>query len=111
MTVFRTVRRNGTVIRKDSFTSRYIADPMLFYVGPKFVPKDGGNKFSGGLKFAIITVALLAVEAGVLFTVFSLGGPKDAQATHIEEPARVPIEPAISKPRARHRCRSGPWTS
>ena len=44
-------------------------------------------KKSGGLKFAIITVALLAVEAGVLFTVFSLGGPKDAQATHLEEPA------------------------
>ena len=45
------------------------------------------KKKSGGLKFAIITVALLAVEAGVLFTVFSLGGPKDAQATHAEEAA------------------------
>jgi hypothetical protein len=48
---------------------------------------EGAPKKSGGLKFALITVALLAVEAGVLFTVFSLGGPKDAQATHAEEPA------------------------
>ena len=45
------------------------------------------KKKSGGMKFAIITVALLAVEAGVLFAVFSLGGPKDAQATHAEETA------------------------
>ena len=51
--------------------------------GAEATPK----KKSGGLKFAIITVALLAVEAGVLFTVFSLGGPKDAQATHAEEAA------------------------
>lgn len=42
-------------------------------------------KKKGGLKFAIITLALLAIEGGVLFAVFSMGGPKDAQATHAEE--------------------------
>jgi flagellar basal body-associated protein FliL len=43
----------------------------------------------GGLKFALITVALLAIEGGVLFALFSMGGPKDAQATHaeVEKPA------------------------
>jgi hypothetical protein len=41
-------------------------------------------KKKGGLKFALITVALLAIEGGVLFAVFSLGGPKDAQATHAQ---------------------------
>lgn len=52
---------------------------------------DGGAeaasapKKKGGLKFAIITLALLAIEGGVLFAVFSMGGPKDAQATHTEE--------------------------
>jgi hypothetical protein len=34
----------------------------------------------GGMKFALITVALLAIEGGVLFAVFSLGGPKPADA-------------------------------
>lgn len=53
-----------------------------------------------GMKFALITVALLAIEGGVLFAVFSLGGPKDAQATHAEttkaadpgdDPCEVPV--------------------
>jgi len=34
----------------------------------------------GGMKFALITAALLAIEGGVLFAVFSLGGPKHAEA-------------------------------
>ncbi len=34
----------------------------------------------GGKKFALITVALLAIEGGVLFAVFSMGAPKHADA-------------------------------
>ena len=43
-------------------------------------------KKKGGMKFIAITVALLAIEGGVLFAVFSMGGPKDAHASHVEEP-------------------------
>jgi hypothetical protein len=53
---------------------------------------EGAPKKKGGLKFALITVALLAIEGGVLFAVFSMGGPKDAQATHAEEAAK-PADP------------------
>jgi hypothetical protein len=35
----------------------------------------------GGLKFALVTVALLAVEAAVLVGVFSMAGPKTTQAS------------------------------
>ena len=47
---------------------------------------ESAPKKKSGMKFALITLALLAIEGGVLFAVFSLGGPKDAQATHVEEP-------------------------
>ena len=40
---------------------------------------EGAPKKKGGLKFALITVALLAIEGGVLFAVFSMGGPKDVE--------------------------------
>jgi hypothetical protein len=57
-------------------------------------------KKKGGMKFALITVALLAIEGGVLFAVFSMGGPKDAQATHAEpskaaDPGDDPCEVAV----------------
>jgi len=52
-------------------------------------PGEGGGaetpKKKSGLKFALITLALLVIEGGVLFALFSMGGPKDAQATHAEE--------------------------
>jgi flagellar basal body-associated protein FliL len=64
--------------------------------------QDGAEapKRKGGMKFALITVALLAIEGGVLFAVFSLGGPKDAQATHAEtanaaDPGDDPCEVAV----------------
>ncbi len=41
-------------------------------------PKKGG-----GLKFVLMTVVLLAVEAGVLFALFAAGQPKGANADHI----------------------------
>ena len=64
---------------------------------------EGGEaapKKKGGMKFAIITLALLAIEGGVLFTVFSMGGPKDAQATHSEvakvaDPGDEPCEVSV----------------
>ncbi len=48
----------------------------------------------GGMKFALITVVLLAIEGGVLYAVFSMGGPKHAEAT---EPAVV-ANPEDEKP-------------
>jgi vancomycin resistance protein YoaR len=41
ISVDRIVRRNGKVIRRDTFTSNYIAESALYIVGPKFVPSDG----------------------------------------------------------------------
>jgi vancomycin resistance protein YoaR len=42
ITVGRVVRHNGKIVRSDSFSSHYIAESLLFAVGPAFVPKDGG---------------------------------------------------------------------
>jgi hypothetical protein len=39
VTVYRTVRRNGKVIRKDQFTSRYTPQDVIVKVGPP-KPKD-----------------------------------------------------------------------
>lgn len=47
---------------------------------------EAAPKKKGSMKFALITVALLAIEGVALFAFFSLGGPKDAQATHSEAP-------------------------
>ncbi len=61
---------------------------------------EAAPKKKGGMKFAIITLALLLIEGGALFAFFSMGGPKDAQATHTEEakpadpgdePCEVPV--------------------
>ncbi|MEY3025540.1 MAG: hypothetical protein RL136_1830 [Planctomycetota bacterium] len=62
--------------------------------------KPEGAKKKGGLKFALVTVALLVVEGAVLFAVFSMGGPKDAQATHVDavkvaDPGDDPCEVAV----------------
>jgi hypothetical protein len=39
VTVYRTVKRNGKVIRKDQFTSRYTPQDVIIKVGPP-KPKD-----------------------------------------------------------------------
>lgn len=53
----------------------------------------------GGFKFALVTVALLAVEAAVLVGVFSLAGPKSTQAS-IELPPVDEMDalPAVELP-------------
>jgi uncharacterized protein YabE (DUF348 family) len=43
ISVERVVRRNGKVIRRDTFNSNYIAESTLYVVGPKFAPSDGGQ--------------------------------------------------------------------
>jgi len=55
-------------------------------------PEGAAPAKKSGLKFVLITVVLLAIEGGVLFALFSMGGPKDAQATHSEE--AKPADPA-----------------
>ena len=47
----RIVRRNGKVIRRDTFTSNYIAESQLFVVGPQFSPDDGGTVESAPPEF------------------------------------------------------------
>jgi vancomycin resistance protein YoaR len=43
ISVERIVRRNDKVIRRDTFSSNYVAESTLYIVGPKFVPGDGGQ--------------------------------------------------------------------
>ncbi|MFZ9882202.1 MAG: hypothetical protein ACO3QC_12465 [Phycisphaerales bacterium] len=57
-------------------------------------PEGGAAAKKGGMKFAIITVALLAVEGAGLYAFFSMGGPKHVEAT---EPALV-ANPEEEKP-------------
>jgi len=52
ISVDRVVRRNGKVIRRDTFTSNYVAESTLYVVGPKFVPTDGGVVESAPAGFA-----------------------------------------------------------
>ena len=60
---------------------------------------------SGGKKFALITVALLLIEGGVLFAVFSMGTPKQASAgeppaAEVEHPEEMePVEVAVFEDR------------
>jgi vancomycin resistance protein YoaR len=51
ISVERVVRRNGKVIRRDTFTSNYIAESELFVVGPQFSPGDGGTVESAPPEF------------------------------------------------------------
>ncbi len=46
VTVYRTVKRNGKVIRKDQFTSRYTPQDVIIKVGPK-KPKDKAEDGAG----------------------------------------------------------------
>lgn len=48
----------------------------------------------GGMKFVLVTVALLAIEGGVLYALFAMGGPKHVEAS---EPAVV-ANPEEEKP-------------
>ena len=48
----------------------------------------------GGMKFVLVTVALLAIEGGVLYALFAMGGPKHVEAA---EPAVV-ANPEEEKP-------------
>ena len=43
ISVERIVRRKGKVVRRDTFSSNYIAESQLFVVGPGFVPSDGAK--------------------------------------------------------------------
>jgi len=44
-------RRNGKVIRRDTFNSNYIAESQLYVVGPQFSPDDGGTVESAPPEF------------------------------------------------------------
>jgi vancomycin resistance protein YoaR len=43
VSVQRVVRRHGKVVRRDSFTSVYTPDPILYVVGKKFAPPAGAT--------------------------------------------------------------------
>ena len=51
ISVERVVRRNGKVIRRDTFNSNYIAESQLYVVGPQFSPDDGGTVESAPPEF------------------------------------------------------------
>lgn len=61
---------------------------------PEAGAPEGAPAKKSGMKFAIITVALLAIEGAGLFMFFSMGGPKHVEAT---EPAVV-ANPEEEKP-------------